>query len=94
MLLESRVKVSPPPAGFHPKPFSANLHLPCSRDRSRWMLSKLSLMACQLLARRTGNELQAMKTVDCTEVGRNTKVRDLHGCHDFALFNYSGVWIG
>lgn len=35
MLLWSRVKVSPPLAGFQPKPVSANLHFPLSLERSR-----------------------------------------------------------
>lgn len=43
MLLASRVKVSPPFDGFQPKPVSANRHLPDSFDKSRYMLSKLSL---------------------------------------------------
>jgi hypothetical protein len=62
------VKVSPPPAGFHPKPFSANLHFPCSLDKSKWMLSKLSLANCQLLVGRTGNAPQTTEMEDYTEV--------------------------
>lgn len=43
MLLLSRVKVSPPPDGRHPRPLSASLHFPGCAERSRWTLSKLSL---------------------------------------------------
>ena len=43
-LFVSSVNVSPPPEGFHPNPASARRHLPGCFERSKYILSKASIL--------------------------------------------------